>query len=1093
MIGLSGGLEDSGQQPQADDPNGGRERNEVADLNERLLNQQGATWSHVLPFRCDQVSDFSRTEFQAQARAILCRLETQRPWFIEDARLSLTLPLWQNLFELPIYIVVLRDPLEIALALEKEDKIPLEAGVELWQRYTADALNFTRDAKRIFISHAEMISHPVEAIWRLAHQLEALGVPISSRPSETEIRSSIFPEHFLVENSSGENEGDTQQQRIAALECENSRLHLLLAADKNKIEPCLSEYETFAISEETDNAAPDDRFILLASLVSRLENDIHETMGQLHSRAAEAGDTLRLLTPLLRPAIRRKRNKFDELFENQLLNDRLFKKEETILRLMDWMDLMLKTIPLSSAARKAQRHYKQWRSRFKRSSIKPLRSSISRLQEDAEIRQRKSAENLTLIKDTENTLQKILQEIEHGVFFQNLEFAKIYDFAGVDKSLLGKSTAATPWLQMRDFSLGTEPLVSIVIPVHNQIGYTFGCLRSLSNVREKTPFEVIVVDDASDEKNHLLLATIQGIQVVKNEQNLGFVKSCNKGAALAQGKYTLFLNNDVNVLPGWLDSLVQTFQTHPQAGLVGSKLLYPDGTLQEAGGIIWRDGSGCNYGRNDDPSKSEYRFLRETDYCSGACIILPTDLLREVGNFDTRYSPAYYEDTDLAFKVRAAGRRIYYQPASEIIHFEGKSNGTDENHGVKKYQVLNATQFVEKWLPVLESQHFAKDENLFVAREGSRSRPTVVVLDHYVPAPDEDAGSRSTWNYIQMFLELGMKVKFIPADFFPREPYTTTLENAGVEVFHGSWYKENMRSWLIEHQRDIPFVFTNRSHITARYLDTFRQMIETKILFYGHDLGSVRNQRRFELTQNPEDAACAASEAKLEDAIFSFAHAIYYPSASETEIVLQRFPQANARTLPLNILKPNLWRYEDNLARRRNLLFVGGFGHSPNEDAVLWFLDHCWPKIEKAVPEAHFVIVGSYPTEKIEARASERVIVTGWISDEQLASQYHEARLAVIPLRYGAGVKGKVIEALHHHVPTVMTRIAAEGLPGVEEISIVQDDPEAMAQSIIALYADPVRLAKMGNAGGSYIAKHFSLAAARAVVAQDVKYLLPSR
>ena len=308
-----------------------------------------------------------------------------------------------------------------------------------------------------------------------------------------------------------------------------------------------------------------------------------------------------------------------------------------------------------------------------------------------------------------------------------------------------------------------QPNVSIVIPVHNQIDYTIACLRSIAEHTGATPIEVIVVDDASSDATAERLAQVEGIRVLRNAQNLGFVGSCNAGAAQARGEFVLLLNNDTVVTAGWLDALLRCFDEQPDAGLVGAKLVYPDGRLQEAGGIVFNDGSGWNYGRFDDPADPRYNFRREADYCSGAAILILRELFSGFGGFDTRYAPAYYEDTDLAFAVRAAGFKVYYEPRATVVHFEGVTAGTDTGSGMKRFQVVNRAKFADKWADVLRAQPApVHDARRAEAAANHRARGRILIVDAYTPTPDQDSGSLRMVNVMRLLRESGYAIVFMP-------------------------------------------------------------------------------------------------------------------------------------------------------------------------------------------------------------------------------------------------------------------------------------------------------------------------------------------
>ncbi len=351
------------------------------------------------------------------------------------------------------------------------------------------------------------------------------------------------------------------------------------------------------------------------------------------------------------------------------------------------------------------------------------------------------------------------------------------------------------------------PLASIVIPVYNNLACTLDCLRSIAACGDATRFEVIVVDDASGDGTGAALGDVPGLRYLRNPVNSGFIRSCNAGAAQARGEYLVLLNNDTLVQPGWLDALLDTFNRHPDTGLAGACLLYPDGTLQEAGCVIFSDGRAGNYGRLDAALDPRYGCVRDADYCSGAAIALPAALFARLGGFDERYRPAYYEDADLAMRIRQAGLAVRYQPHSRVVHLEGMTSGVSEEGGVKAYQRTNRFKFAERWAAELQwFPAWGTPRDLAVKR-GER---VLLVL----PAADPDGLERldalrrigGAGRATSVLVERG---QFPPA-------VTRRLEGEGVEVWQGFW-SAFPRGWVRRHGARFDGVEVADERRLARY------------------------------------------------------------------------------------------------------------------------------------------------------------------------------------------------------------------------------------------------------------------------------------
>ena len=633
-----------------------------------------------------------------------------------------------------------------------------------------------------------------------------------------------------------------------------------------------------------------------------------------------------------------------------------------------------------------------------------------------------------------------------------------------------------------------EPEVSVVIPVYNQIHYTYACLVSILQNTPDVSYEIIIADDVSTDATRELSRYAENVVICRNETNQGFLRNCNNAAKKARGKYIMFLNNDTQVTPGWLSSLVDLIGSDPSIGMVGSKLVYPDGRLQEAGGIIWSDGSGWNYGRLDDPDKAEYNYVKDVDYISGAAILLSRKLWNQIGGFDDRFAPAYCEDSDLAFEVRKAGLRVVYQPLSKVIHFEGVSNGTDVNGtGLKRYQVENSRKLREKWAEEFKKQCVnTGNPNPFRARERSQGKPVILVVDHYVPTFDKDAGSKTTYQYLKMFLKKGYVVKFLGDNFLHEEPYSTVLQQMGVEILYGPEYQAGIWDWIMKNKDEIDFAYLNRPHIAVKYVDFLKQNTDIKIIYYGHDLHFLREYREYELTGDIQKKRDSDYWKSIEFSLMEKAAAAYYPSYVEEEAIHAVKPELPVKAITAYVYETFLENIDMDFAKREGLLFVGGFAHPPNADAVLWFAKEVFPLIREKL-DVPFYVVGSKVTEEIRAleQPGSGIVVKGFVSEEELAALYAGCRLVVVPLRYGAGVKGKVVEAVYNGSVIVTTSIGAEGIPEAGDIMRIADEPEDFAGAVVSLYNDPDTCAAMCRKTQAYIREHFSVDAAWKVIEED--------
>ena len=622
-----------------------------------------------------------------------------------------------------------------------------------------------------------------------------------------------------------------------------------------------------------------------------------------------------------------------------------------------------------------------------------------------------------------------------------------------------------------------EPEASIVIPVYGQWAHTMACLRAIAAHPPRTPVELIVVDDASSDDTLHWLRKVNGVRVIARPINGGFIAACNEGAAAARGRVIVFLNNDTVPQPGWLDALLDTFQSHPGTGLAGAQLLYPDGRLQEAGGVVFSDGSAWNYGRFESPDDPRFCYVREADYVSGAAMAIPRDLFDQVGGFDQRYAPAYYEDTDLAFAVRAAGWSVCVQPAARVVHDEGATGGTDIAQGPKAAQVRNQAIFARHRAAELVAQPAPGIIPGPAVLHGGRRQ--ILVVDATTPRADSDSASLRLVNLMRLLRDEGAHVVFLPADLAQAGRYTRDLQQLGIETWYAPAVR-NIPAWLREHGSRFSAAMVSRHYVLRELLPLLRSHApRARIVFDSVDLHYLREARTAELARDEALMRNAMRTRRLELDVVARSDVTIVVSHEEAALLAAHAPEARVEVLS-NVHE--LAATGLPFAERRDLVFVGGFRHPPNADAVRWFCEAVLPLVRQALPDVVFHCIGVAPPPDIQALArQEGVVIHGHVPD--LSPYMDGCRIAVAPLRVGAGVKGKVNLSMAHGQPVVATSLAVEGMHLSDGVDVlIADEPRDLAAAILRLYHDEALWNTLSANGRANIVRHFSADAARDAV-----------
>ncbi|WP_428929908.1 glycosyltransferase [Marinibacterium sp. SX1] len=624
-----------------------------------------------------------------------------------------------------------------------------------------------------------------------------------------------------------------------------------------------------------------------------------------------------------------------------------------------------------------------------------------------------------------------------------------------------------------------SPDVSIVIPAHNKVEVTYLALASLLLAHNKATFEVILVDDASTDETAELEKIVSGITVIHNAQSQRFIRACNAGADMARGKYVMLLNNDVEVTSGFIDELLGAFDRFPRVGLVGSKLLYPDGRLQDAGGIIWGSGNPWNYGNGQNPWDPRFCYARQADYLTGAAMMTTKEIWDQVGGLSSYLEPMYFEDTDFSFKVREAGYKTYFVPSSIVYHFEGMTSGTDTSSGFKRYQEVNRPKFKRRWAAAYAGFGEQGVKPDLEKDRGITGR--VLFIDYATPRPDRDAGSYAAIQEIKLVQSLGYKVTFLPRNLAHLGSYTEELEKMGVEMIYAPFYL-SVDEYLEKHARDFDAFFITRFYVARDVIGRLRRLApQTRILFNNADLHFLRELRAGLANDDPARIEAARQTREIELDVMTQADVVL--SYNDTEhAVIQSHTDGGVKVAkcPWVVEMPASVPPRDG---RAGLSFLGNYHHHPNTEAVQWFARQVMPMLQPEHPELEFTMYGSAMPDEVKGLANEQIKAEGFV--KEISDAYDRHLVFVAPLLSGAGIKGKVLAALAHGVPCVLTPTAAEGI-GVrhEHDCMIATSAMEWRDAISALINDPEMWQRMSDNARAYVGHTFSFETGRGLMRQ---------
>lgn len=629
------------------------------------------------------------------------------------------------------------------------------------------------------------------------------------------------------------------------------------------------------------------------------------------------------------------------------------------------------------------------------------------------------------------------------------------------------------------------PDVSIVITTYNGWELTRRCLASIVKSAQSSRLraEIILSDNCSTDETPKAWENFQNdkwpLAYRRNKENLGYLRNANAGAQAAIGEFLCLMNNDVVVQEGWLDALVASLRGRPDIGLVGPCYVDGKGRVVEVGGAIFRDGSAAQQGNGTPIGDPDFAYANDVHYCSMACVVLPTTLFRELGGYDERYMPAYYEDVDLCFRIAERGLRVLVNPLVRITHLFGGSHNLRET---LQLMDKNRKVLVERWKDRLDRLHPPPGTAPSRLRSWPR-RSTIVFHWPFLVNPDSTTGSLRNWRLMLEMRRRGHHVVYVGPNERSEDSLLVYLRSIGVEVqTHRTGLEQELVTKLVASHSIAAAVMSfciseeRFGHLYDQLAPDIIRVFDTIDLNFVRDFRSRQTAEAWGAIEHMDPARLPVS-AYVEIASMLRSDAVLLVSEAERELLTRDLQLPDGKFHVVSTIH-DLDAMIRPCAEREGFSFIGYGGHPPNVDSIEYIVASLWPGIRAQLPAARLDIYGFKLPRKVLAldNPSTGIFVRGFVEDHRAA--IGASRVMLAPLRYGAGVKGKICEAFAVGTPVVTTPMGAEGIDEEGQALAIETDARRFVDRAVELYRSEETWTRASRKGMELVHERFSSKAA---------------